>query len=86
MYYTAAAAALCMKAAKGLVSCCDGYESDYRYLLALLTDANTGLLDSITPDIMQYPKAFKATPGSDPDLPTFNQAMTVSSCKSLLTF
>ena len=25
---------------------------------------------------MQFPGALKATPGSDPDLPTFNQAMT----------
>ena len=74
-YYTKAATALCMKAAKGMVSCCIGYESDYRFLLALLTDADTGHIDSIAPDIMQFAGAFKATPGSDPDLPTFNQAM-----------
>ena len=75
-YYPAAATTLCMKAVKGLVSCCIGYESDYQYLVALLTDANTGQMDSILPDIMQFPGAFKSTPGSDPDLPTFNQAMT----------
>jgi hypothetical protein len=74
-YYSKAAAALCFKAAKNLVSCYAGYESDYRFYLALLTDVETGLIDNIRPDILQFAGALKATPGKDPDLPTFREAM-----------
>ena len=74
-YYTKAAMALCMKAAKNLVSCGRGQESEYRHLLALLTDADTGLLDTIAPGILQFPGAFKSSAGHDPDLPTFREAM-----------
>ena len=64
-----------MKAAKNLVSCGRGQESEYRHLLALLTDADTGLLDTIAPGMLQFPGAFKSSAGHDPDLPTFREAM-----------
>jgi hypothetical protein len=44
------------------VSCSIGHASDYRYLLALLTDVDTGLIDTIHP-------------GMDPGLPTYTEAM-----------
>ena len=74
-YYTRAAMVLCMKAAKNLVSCSSGQESEYIHLLALLTDADTGLMDTILPGVLQFPGAFKANAGRDPDLPTFREAM-----------
>jgi hypothetical protein len=43
-YNNRAAGALFMKVEKSLVDCSIGYESDYRYLLALLTDVDTVLL------------------------------------------
>lgn len=75
-YYTSVAAALCMSTAKGLVRCSIGYESDYRYLLALLTNVDTGNLDAIDPGMIQFPGSFKASPGKDPDLPTYSEAMS----------
>ena len=75
-YYTAIVSSLCMSTAKGLVSCSVGCESDYRYLLALLTNVDTGHLDTIHPGMLQFPGSFKATPGKDPDLPTYSEAMS----------
>ena len=75
-YYTAIVTSLCMSTAKGLVSCSVGCESDYRYLLALLTNVDTGHLDTIHPGMLQFPGSFKATPGKDPDLPTYSEAMS----------
>jgi hypothetical protein len=74
-YYTRAAGALCVQTARGLVSCSIGYESDYRYMLALLTDVDSGHMDSLCRSIMEFQGAFKATPGKDPDLPTYREAM-----------
>ena len=70
-----AIATLCWTAAMGLVSCASGQQSDYRYLLALLTDVDTGGLDGLHPGFNQYPMALKAVPGKDPDLPTYAEAM-----------
>jgi Reverse transcriptase (RNA-dependent DNA polymerase) len=74
-YYTRAAGALCMATAKGLVSCSLGYESDYRYLLALLTDVDTGHVDGLHPSMLQFAGSYKAAAGKDPDLPTYREAM-----------
>jgi hypothetical protein len=52
-----------------------GQESDYRYLLALLTDVDTGALDGLHPGITQFPMALKAAYGKDPDTPTYAEAM-----------
>jgi hypothetical protein len=75
-YYNQAAGALCMKAAKSLVNCAVGYESDYRYLLALLTDVDTGIIDALHPSMLQFAGCYKATSGKDPDLPTYREAMS----------
>jgi hypothetical protein len=75
-YYNLAAGALCMQTAKALVSCAIGYESDYRYLLALLTDYETGLVDTLHPAMLQFAGSYKSAAGKDPDLPTYREAMS----------
>ena len=67
-------ARLCIDGAKGLVSSVAGPESDYRYLVALLTDVDTGGLDALHPAMLQYPMALKANQ-KDPDTPTYHEAM-----------
>jgi hypothetical protein len=74
-YYTSTAAALCMTAAKGLVTYSTGHDSDYRYLLAILTNAESGLIDSVHPGFAQFPSVFKVSSKRDPDLPTYHEAM-----------
>jgi Reverse transcriptase (RNA-dependent DNA polymerase) len=74
-YYNRAAGALCMKSAKSLVDCAIGYESDYRYLLAILTDVDTGIIDALHPAMLQFAGCYKAAAGKDPDLPTYREAM-----------
>lgn len=70
-----AVANLCKTTAQSMVRCAVGQESDYRYLLALLTDVDTGALDGIHPGINQFPMALKAAYGKDPDSPTYSEAM-----------
>ena len=67
-------AQLCVDEAKALVRLVAGPESDYRYLLALLTDVDTGGLDGLHPAMVQYPMALKANK-RDPDTPTYHEAM-----------
>ena len=81
-YYTTVVASLCMSTAKGLVSCSMGCESDYRYLLALLTNVDTGHVDNIHPGMLQFPGSFKASAGKDPDLPTYSEAMASKDSES----
>jgi hypothetical protein len=50
--------------------------SDYRFLLALLTDVDTGALEGIHPGINQFPAALKASATKDPDSPTYSEVMT----------
>lgn len=66
---------LCWTGAQSLVRCAVGQESDYRYLLALLTDVDTGGLDGLHPGIIQFPSALKASRTHDPDTPTYTEAM-----------
>ena len=72
-----AVSALCWASAQSLVRCAVGQESDYRYLLAILTDVDCygAGIDGIHPGINQFPSAFKAVKGTDPDLPTYREAM-----------
>ena len=69
--------ALCWYQAQSLVNCAVGQESDYRYLIAILTDVDCygAGIDAVHPGINQYIGAFKANKGKDPDTPTFNKAM-----------
>jgi hypothetical protein len=70
-----AVATLCWTKAQSLVSCVVGEETSYRYLLALLTDVDTGTLEGLHPGINQFPNALKAAYGKDPDNPTYHEAM-----------
>ena len=49
-------------------------ESNFRYLLALLTDIETGRLEGLHPCIAQYPMAMKAKKYADPDGPTYHES------------
>ena len=57
--------------------CAIGQESDYRYLLALLTDVDCygAGIDAIHPGMTQFPAAFKANKTKDPDTPNYPDAM-----------
>ena len=68
---------LCWDQAQSLVRCAVGQESDYRYLIAILTDVDCygAGIDSVHPGVNQYIGAFKANKGKDPDTPTYNEAM-----------
>jgi hypothetical protein len=50
-------------------------QSDYRYIVALLTSVDTLGLEGVHPAIAQFPAALKASK-KDPDSPTFQEAMT----------
>jgi hypothetical protein len=65
---------LCWEQARSLVRCAVGQESDYCYLLAILTYVDCGI-DAVHPGTNQYLKAFKANKGKDPNTPTYNEAM-----------
>ena len=54
---------------------CNKQELNFRYLVALLVDPNEGTLEGLCPDVGMFPNAFKLNKGTDPDLPTWNQAM-----------
>ncbi len=65
---------LCGRLAKGLFVQ-RRPELDYRYLFALLTCPDSGLLDGMHPMMGQFPSAFKASKTRDPDTPNFGEAM-----------
>jgi Reverse transcriptase (RNA-dependent DNA polymerase)/GAG-pre-integrase domain len=44
-------------------------------LLALLTDVDTGIIDTLHPSMWQFAGCYKATAGKDLDLPTYREAM-----------
>lgn len=48
---------------------------DYRYAIALLTDAQSGTIDMLPPDIARQPLALKSKKQDDPDLPSYRDAM-----------
>jgi hypothetical protein len=50
-------------------------QSDYQYLVALLTSVDTLGLEAVHPAIAQFPSALKASK-ADPDSPSFQEAMT----------
>jgi hypothetical protein len=50
-------------------------QSDYRYIVALLTSVDTLGLEGVHPGIAQFPAALKASK-KDPDSPSFQEAMT----------
>jgi hypothetical protein len=50
-------------------------QSDYRYIVALLTSVDMLSLEGVHPAIAQFPAALKASK-KDPDSPTFQEAMT----------
>jgi hypothetical protein len=50
-------------------------QSDYRYIVALLTSVDTLGLEGVHPAIAQFPAALKASK-KDPDSPSFQEAMT----------
>jgi hypothetical protein len=50
-------------------------QTDYRYLVALLTSVDTLGLEGVHPAIAQFPAALKAA-AKDPDSPSFQEAMT----------
>jgi hypothetical protein len=50
-------------------------QSDYRYIVALLTLVDNLGLDGVHPAIAQFPAALKAAK-KDPDSPSFQEAMT----------
>jgi hypothetical protein len=50
-------------------------QSDYHYIVALLTSVDTLGLEGIHPAIAQFPAALKALK-KDPDSPSFQEAMT----------
>ncbi|MGH3053412.1 MAG: reverse transcriptase domain-containing protein [Gaiellaceae bacterium] len=53
-----------------------GFETDLRYMAALLTDMDHGTQEgNIPPWYSEYPHAMKAKKTQDPDTPTFDQAM-----------
>ena len=58
-----------------MVRCVTGQEVGSRYLLALLTNVDSGALEGLHPGINQHPSALKAAHGKDPDAPTFAKAM-----------
>jgi hypothetical protein len=70
-----------MSTAMVMVSSSIGYESNYCYLLALLTNVDTGLVDTLHPAMLQFPGLYKAVAGKDPDLPTYNEAMAGKDCE-----
>ena len=78
---TRALASLCWKTAQCiLVRCVTGQKVGYRYMLAILTDVDSGALEGLYPGINQYPNALKAAYGKDPDAPpTFTEAMNAGS-------
>jgi hypothetical protein len=51
-------------------------QTDYRYIVALLTSVDTLGLEAVHPAIAQFPSALKATAKKDPDSPSFQEAMT----------
>jgi hypothetical protein len=50
-------------------------QTDYRYIVALLTSVDTLGLEAVHPAIAQFPSALKAAT-KDPDSPSFQEAMT----------
>ena len=58
---------------QGLLHAIMEQESNYRYLLALLMDVDTGRLEGLHPGIAQYPMALKASKQADPDGLTYNE-------------
>jgi hypothetical protein len=58
-------------------------QSDYRYIVALLTSVDMLSLEGVHPAITQFPAALKASK-KDPDSPTFQEAMTSPYCKEFL--
>ena len=66
---------LCGQITKAFLSTI-GPERDFRYIAALLTDVDNGGLDGLHPCMGQFPQAFKATKGKDPDAPSYDEAMS----------
>ena len=70
---------LCARALLGVIShqigLCNRQELDFRYLAALLIDPSEGTMEGLRPDTCMFPTALKLARGSDPDLPTWRQAM-----------
>jgi hypothetical protein len=58
---------------KALINQWHTTQTDYRYIVALLTPVETLGLEGIHPEIAQFPSALKAS-NKDPDLPSFQEA------------
>ena len=72
--------ACCVAITRAMIASTSPGEENFRYVMALLTDTQEGnVLDGIAPHIRSFPAAFKAAhkhKGSDPDTPTFYEAMS----------
>jgi hypothetical protein len=66
----------CVFMGRQLISKWRTTQTDYRYIVALLTSVDTLGLEAVHPAIAQFPSALKATAKKDPDSPSFQEAMT----------
>jgi hypothetical protein len=66
----------CVFMGRQLISKWRTTQTDYRYIVALLTFVDTLGLEAVHPTTAQFPLALKATAKKDPDSPSFQEAMT----------
>jgi len=62
--------------AKGLIGSLMPQEQDMQYIITLLTDTEWGTLDTMHPNICQFPMALKASKTKDPNTPMYHEVMS----------